>query len=199
MVFDNQRILHGRTAFSSARHRAPSARLLPERATASTARRRCCAAGSSAAVHHDRHSRRSSPSMQARGAAAYFGERVSMTEHGLQAAHFAQAAGAPALADRRRAAARRRASARGGARTISPTGPRMPHHEESARAGSRADFRAAGLRARAPARSREALSAAPPMPLICARLSPASVRHAETARRPDVRGRGSAVRDRALS
>ena len=32
---------------------------------------------------------------QARGAAAYFGERVSMTEHGLQAAHFAQVQGAP--------------------------------------------------------------------------------------------------------
>jgi phosphonate degradation associated HDIG domain protein len=31
----------------------------------------------------------------ARGAEAYFGERVSMTEHGLQAAHFAQAEGAP--------------------------------------------------------------------------------------------------------
>jgi len=31
---------------------------------------------------------------QARGAQAYFGERVSMTEHGLQAAHFAQAEGA---------------------------------------------------------------------------------------------------------
>jgi len=31
----------------------------------------------------------------ARGARAYFGERVSMTEHGLQAAHFAQAEGAP--------------------------------------------------------------------------------------------------------
>jgi phosphonate degradation associated HDIG domain protein len=31
----------------------------------------------------------------ARGAQAYFGERVSMTEHGLQAAHFAQAEGAP--------------------------------------------------------------------------------------------------------
>jgi phosphonate degradation associated HDIG domain protein len=32
---------------------------------------------------------------EARGAAAYFGERVSMTEHGLQAAHFAQVQGAP--------------------------------------------------------------------------------------------------------
>lgn len=31
----------------------------------------------------------------ARGAAAYFGEAVSMTEHGLQAAHFAELAGAP--------------------------------------------------------------------------------------------------------
>ena len=31
-----------------------------------------------------------------RGLAAYFGERVSMCEHGLQAAHFAQAEGAPA-------------------------------------------------------------------------------------------------------
>jgi [1-hydroxy-2-(trimethylamino)ethyl]phosphonate dioxygenase len=31
----------------------------------------------------------------ARGAGAYFGERVSMTEHGLQAAHFAQAEQAP--------------------------------------------------------------------------------------------------------
>jgi phosphonate degradation associated HDIG domain protein len=31
----------------------------------------------------------------ARGAGAYFGEPVSMTEHGLQAAHFAQLAGAP--------------------------------------------------------------------------------------------------------
>ena len=31
----------------------------------------------------------------ARGAGAYFGERVSMTEHGLQAAHFAQAEDAP--------------------------------------------------------------------------------------------------------
>jgi [1-hydroxy-2-(trimethylamino)ethyl]phosphonate dioxygenase len=30
-----------------------------------------------------------------RGDGAYFGENVSMTEHGLQAAHFAQAAGAP--------------------------------------------------------------------------------------------------------
>jgi len=30
----------------------------------------------------------------ARGAAAYFGEAVSMTEHGLQAAHFAEQAGA---------------------------------------------------------------------------------------------------------
>jgi phosphonate degradation associated HDIG domain protein len=30
----------------------------------------------------------------ARGAAAYFGERVSMTEHSLQAAHFARAQGA---------------------------------------------------------------------------------------------------------
>jgi phosphonate degradation associated HDIG domain protein len=30
-----------------------------------------------------------------RGAEAYFGESVSMTEHALQAAHFAQAAGAP--------------------------------------------------------------------------------------------------------
>jgi phosphonate degradation associated HDIG domain protein len=32
---------------------------------------------------------------QTRGSGAYFGERVSMTEHGLQAAHFAQTAGAP--------------------------------------------------------------------------------------------------------
>lgn len=32
---------------------------------------------------------------QARGSAAYFGERVSMTEHGLQAAHFAQLEQAP--------------------------------------------------------------------------------------------------------
>ena len=32
---------------------------------------------------------------QQRGAAAYFGECVSMIEHGLQAAHFASAAGAP--------------------------------------------------------------------------------------------------------
>lgn len=32
----------------------------------------------------------------ARGAGAYFGERVSMTEHGLQAAYFAQVQGAPA-------------------------------------------------------------------------------------------------------
>jgi [1-hydroxy-2-(trimethylamino)ethyl]phosphonate dioxygenase len=32
---------------------------------------------------------------QTRGAEAYFGECVSMTEHGLQAAHFAQAEGAP--------------------------------------------------------------------------------------------------------
>lgn len=31
----------------------------------------------------------------ARGAGAYFGERVSMTEHGLQAAHFAQIERAP--------------------------------------------------------------------------------------------------------
>jgi predicted HD phosphohydrolase len=31
-----------------------------------------------------------------RGGGAYFGESVSMTEHGLQAAHFARAAGAPA-------------------------------------------------------------------------------------------------------
>jgi gamma-butyrobetaine dioxygenase len=31
----------------------------------------------------------------ARGAGAYFGERVSMTEHGLQAAWFAQSEGAP--------------------------------------------------------------------------------------------------------
>jgi [1-hydroxy-2-(trimethylamino)ethyl]phosphonate dioxygenase len=30
-----------------------------------------------------------------RGSAAYFGERVSMTEHGLQAAHFAQSEDAP--------------------------------------------------------------------------------------------------------
>lgn len=30
-----------------------------------------------------------------RGSGAYFGEPVSMTEHGLQAAHFAEAAGAP--------------------------------------------------------------------------------------------------------
>jgi len=33
---------------------------------------------------------------QARGADAYFGERVSMTEHGLQAAYFAQLEAAPA-------------------------------------------------------------------------------------------------------
>jgi len=32
---------------------------------------------------------------RARGAAAYFGEHVSMTEHALQAAHFARADGAP--------------------------------------------------------------------------------------------------------
>lgn len=32
---------------------------------------------------------------QQRGAGAYFGERVSMSEHALQAAHFAQAAAAP--------------------------------------------------------------------------------------------------------
>ena len=32
----------------------------------------------------------------ARGSGAYFGERVSMTEHGLQAAHFAQVQAAPA-------------------------------------------------------------------------------------------------------
>jgi len=31
----------------------------------------------------------------ARGSEAYFGERVSMAEHGLQAAHFAQVQGAP--------------------------------------------------------------------------------------------------------
>ena len=30
-----------------------------------------------------------------RGAGAYFGESVSMTEHGLQAAYFARSAGAP--------------------------------------------------------------------------------------------------------
>src|SRR5579864_660608 len=30
-----------------------------------------------------------------RGTQAYFGERVSMTEHGLQAAHFAELEGAP--------------------------------------------------------------------------------------------------------
>lgn len=33
----------------------------------------------------------------ARGAGAYFGERVSMREHGLQAAHFAEEAGAPPM------------------------------------------------------------------------------------------------------
>lgn len=33
---------------------------------------------------------------RARGSGAYFGERVSMTEHGLQAAHFAQTQGADA-------------------------------------------------------------------------------------------------------
>jgi len=33
---------------------------------------------------------------RARGSAAYFGERISMTEHGLQAAYFAQLEGAPA-------------------------------------------------------------------------------------------------------
>ena len=32
---------------------------------------------------------------ESRGGSAYFGERVSMTEHGLQAAHFAQVEGAP--------------------------------------------------------------------------------------------------------
>jgi len=32
---------------------------------------------------------------QQRGSAAYFGERVSMAEHGLQAAHFAHVEGAP--------------------------------------------------------------------------------------------------------
>ena len=32
---------------------------------------------------------------ESRGASAYYGEPVSMTEHGLQAAHFAQAEGAP--------------------------------------------------------------------------------------------------------
>jgi [1-hydroxy-2-(trimethylamino)ethyl]phosphonate dioxygenase len=32
---------------------------------------------------------------EARGTQAYFGERVSMTEHGLQAAHYARAEGAP--------------------------------------------------------------------------------------------------------
>jgi phosphonate degradation associated HDIG domain protein len=32
---------------------------------------------------------------QQRGSAAYFGERVSMTEHGLQAGYFAQVEGAP--------------------------------------------------------------------------------------------------------
>jgi phosphonate degradation associated HDIG domain protein len=32
---------------------------------------------------------------ESRGAQAYFGERVSMAEHGLQAAHFARAQGAP--------------------------------------------------------------------------------------------------------
>jgi len=32
---------------------------------------------------------------ESRGTAAYFGERVSMAEHGLQAAHFARAEGAP--------------------------------------------------------------------------------------------------------
>ena len=32
---------------------------------------------------------------ESRGTQAYFGERVSMTEHGLQAAHFAQVEGAP--------------------------------------------------------------------------------------------------------
>ncbi len=32
---------------------------------------------------------------EARGAGAYFGEQVSMTEHGLQAAYFAQVQGAP--------------------------------------------------------------------------------------------------------
>jgi [1-hydroxy-2-(trimethylamino)ethyl]phosphonate dioxygenase len=33
--------------------------------------------------------------LEARGAGAYFGEPVSVVEHGLQAAHFAQAEGAP--------------------------------------------------------------------------------------------------------
>ena len=32
---------------------------------------------------------------ESRGGSAYYGERVSMTEHGLQAAHFAQVEGAP--------------------------------------------------------------------------------------------------------
>ena len=46
VVFDNQRTLHGRTAFSSAKLPAPFARLLPDARQRVFARRRCCAANS---------------------------------------------------------------------------------------------------------------------------------------------------------
>ena len=94
-VFDNQRILHGRTAFTSAKH----PRHL--RGCYLDSRQRLFR-GSSPAPQLRLGSARMNVtdeilaiSRDERGSGAYFGESVSMTEHALQAAYFAQIAGAP--------------------------------------------------------------------------------------------------------
>ena len=111
VVFDNQRILHGRTRVLLGAAAAPSARLLPE------PRQRLQRDGAAAPLRWPRAARMSLAAdilaiYRARGAQAYFGERVSMTEHGLQAAHFAQAEGAPGRTRAGGAAARHRPPAR---------------------------------------------------------------------------------------
>ena len=94
VVFDNQRILHGRTAFSSAKASAPLARLLLD------SRQRVLRGRAAAPRIPPRKPRMNVTEeilaiFQKRGSSAYFGESVSMTEHALQAAYFARAARAP--------------------------------------------------------------------------------------------------------
>ena len=140
VVFDNQRILHGRTAFSSAKHARHLRGCYLTRDSVYRARRPASSRIRAGMRHHEPSSKRFCAVFRTSGSDAYFGESVSMTEHGLQAAYFAQAAGARRRSSLPRCCTTSDTWSRR-CRRISPNGPRMRITSGSAPLARRSDFR----------------------------------------------------------
>ncbi len=95
VLFDNQRILHGRTGFASARHPRHLRGCYLTRDSVFSQAALLQRSGRSAEEEHE-HQRGAVRDLRAAWRVrAHFGEDVTIAEHSLQAAYFAQAADAP--------------------------------------------------------------------------------------------------------